>query len=78
VSRTILIILAIPVLLVIVAALLIPMLLDEEKLLAMAAETLEKETGAILVVAGAPAFRCFPVSHSSWVMPVSPSPVNRI
>jgi len=60
VSRTILIILAIPVLLVIVAALLIPMLLDEEKLLAMAAETLEKETGAILVVAGGASLSVFP------------------
>lgn len=59
-SRTILIILAIPVLLVVVAALLIPALLDEEKLLAMAAETLEKETGAILLVEGGASLSVFP------------------
>lgn len=59
-SRTLLVLLATPVLLVVIAALLIPLLLDEDKLLAMAAETLEKETGAILQVTGGASFSIFP------------------
>lgn len=59
-SRIVLILLAIPVVLIIAAALLIPALLDEEKLLAMAAETLEKETGAILLVEGGASLSIFP------------------
>ncbi len=59
-SRIVLILLAIPVVLIIAAAILIPVLLDEEKLLAMAAETLEKETGAILLVEGGASLSIFP------------------
>ncbi|MBE9537658.1 MAG: AsmA family protein [Proteobacteria bacterium] len=59
-SRTLLILLATPVLLVVIAALLIPVLLDEEKLLAMAADTLEKETGAVLLVKGGASLSIFP------------------
>ncbi|MEH6593585.1 MAG: AsmA family protein [Halioglobus sp.] len=58
--RIILILLAIPVLLVVAAALLIPLLLDEQKLLAMAAETLKEETGAILTVDGDVNLSLFP------------------
>jgi len=60
VSRVILILLAIPLVLVIAAAVLIPLLLDEEKILNMAAETLEKETGAILAVDGGASLSIFP------------------
>lgn len=59
-SRVILILLAIPLVLVIAAAVLIPLLLDEEKILNMAAETLEKETGAILAVDGGASLSIFP------------------
>ncbi|MEH6580939.1 MAG: AsmA family protein [Halioglobus sp.] len=58
--RFILILLAIPVLLVVAAALLIPLLLDEQELLAMAAETLKEETGAILTVDGDVELSLFP------------------
>ena len=58
--RIVLILLAIPVVLIIAAAVLIPALLDEEKLLAMAAETLEKETGAVLLVEGGASLSVFP------------------
>ena len=47
-SRFLLIVFGVPVLLVVVAALLIPVLIDEERLLDMAATTLKKETGAVL------------------------------
>jgi len=60
VSRKILILLATPVLLLVLAAILIPVLLDEEKLLKMAADTLEEETGAILVVKGGASLSIFP------------------
>ena len=59
-SRIILILLAIPVILIIFAVLLIPAFFDEEKLLSIAAETLEKETGAILVVEGGASLSIFP------------------
>jgi len=59
-SRTLLIVLATPVVLLILAALLIPLLLDEEELLAIAADTLEEQTGAILRVDGGVDFSIFP------------------
>ncbi len=59
-SRTILILIATPLLLIIAAALLIPLFLDKEALLAMASKTLEEETGAVLVVDGDANLSIFP------------------
>jgi len=60
VSRIILIVLAIPVVLVILAALLIPLLLDEQKILDIAAQALKEESGAVLVVDGEVNLSIFP------------------
>lgn len=59
-SRTLLIVIATPLVLIIAAALLIPMFLDKEALLAMASETLEEQTGAVLVVDGDASLSLFP------------------
>ncbi|MFT5710113.1 MAG: AsmA protein [Halioglobus sp.] len=59
-SRTILILITTPLFLIIAAALLIPVFLDKEALLTMASETLEKETGAVLVVDGDASLSLFP------------------
>jgi uncharacterized protein involved in outer membrane biogenesis len=58
--RLILILLATPVFLVVAAILLIPLLLDEQKLLEMAASTLKEETGATLTVDGEINLALFP------------------
>lgn len=59
-SRFLLIVLGVPILLVIVAALLIPLLVDKEQLLDMAATTLKEETGAVLTVGGDASISVFP------------------
>ena len=59
-SRTILILIATPLFLIIAGALLIPVFLDKEALLAMASETLEEQTGAVLVVDGDANLSLFP------------------
>lgn len=59
-SRKILILIAVPLFLIIAAALLIPLFLDKEALLAMASETLEEKTGAVLVVDGDVSLSLFP------------------
>ncbi len=59
-SRKLLIILAIPVVLVVVTVLLLPVFLDEDKFLRIAADTLEEKTGAILRVKGGASFSIFP------------------
>lgn len=59
-SRTILILIATPLILIIAAALLIPLFLDKEALLTMASETLEEQTGAVLVVDGDANLSVFP------------------
>lgn len=59
-SRKILIILAIPIFLVLAAVVLLPLFLDEDKLLAIAADTLEEKTGAILRVKGGASLSIFP------------------
>ena len=59
-SRTILILIATPLFLIIAAALLLPVFLDKEALLAMASETLEEQTGAVLVVEGDASLSFFP------------------
>ena len=53
-------VIAVPLVLIIAAAILVPLLLDEDKLVAMAAEALEKETGAILTVEGGASIAIFP------------------
>ena len=58
--RTVLILIATPVIIVIAAALLIPVFVDEDMLLGMASETLERETGAKLVVDGGASLSLFP------------------
>ena len=59
--RIILITLAALLFLVVAAALLVPLVLDEDKLLAMASDTLQEETGATLTVAGDRELSLFPV-----------------
>jgi len=58
--RVLLYLIIIPVLLIVAAAFIIPLFLDEEKLLALAAETLEKQTGATLTVNGDAKLSLFP------------------
>lgn len=58
--RRLLIILAIPLVLLVLAAILVPLLLDKERILALAAEELEKQTGAILQVDGEVGLSIFP------------------
>ncbi len=58
--RRLLIILAIPVALLVIIAILVPLLLDKDKILALASEELEKQTGASLVVGGDVGLSFFP------------------
>ncbi len=59
-SRIILAIIAIPLLLVIAAAILIPLLVDKDKILELAAAQVEQQTGATLRVAGEVGLTVFP------------------
>ncbi len=73
-SRTLLIVIATPVVLIIAAILLLPLVLDKETLLAMAADALKEKTGAILVVDGDVELSVFPnvsveVSDAAVTMP---------
>ncbi|MBN7796515.1 AsmA family protein [Parahaliea mediterranea] len=58
--RVLLYLIAVPVLLVVAAALLIPLLVDEDRLMALAADTLEQRTGATLTVNGGASFSLLP------------------
>ncbi len=58
--RTLLILLAIPVILIVLAALLVPLLVDKDQLIATAASALEKQTGATLTVEGETSLSVFP------------------
>ena len=60
-ARIILIPLALILLLVVAAALLIPLFVDEDKILALAADTLQEQTGATLTVNGDTSLSLFPV-----------------
>ena len=60
-SRLILIPLAIILLLVVAAGILVPLLLDEEKVLAIASAQLHEQTGATLTVGGDTSLSLFPV-----------------
>ncbi|MEH6568633.1 MAG: AsmA family protein [Halioglobus sp.] len=59
-SKFLLILFGVPILLVVVAALLIPLLIDEEQLLDIAATALKEETGAVLTVDGEASISIFP------------------
>jgi len=58
--RIILILIAIPLVLVLAAAILIPLLVDKETILSLAAEQVERQTGATLTVDGKVDFSVFP------------------
>ena len=58
--RFLLIVLGVPILLMALAVLLIPVLIDKEQLLDMAATTLKEETGAVLTVDGDANMSIFP------------------
>ncbi len=58
--RILLYLFGIPLLLVLAVALLLPLFLDEERLLALAADTLEEKTGAQLTVNGGAEFSLLP------------------
>ena len=58
--RALLYLIAIPVLLIVLAAILIPLFLDEEQLLALATEALEERTGISLNVNGDASLSLFP------------------
>lgn len=58
--RVLLYLIVVPVLLVVAAALLIPLLVDEDRLMALAADTLEQRTGATLTVNGGASFSLLP------------------
>jgi len=60
VLRILLYLFGIPLLLVLAVALLLPLFLDEERLLALAADTLEEKTGAQLTVNGGAEFSLLP------------------
>ncbi|MEP5569028.1 MAG: AsmA family protein [Halioglobus sp.] len=59
-SRVPLYIVAVPLLIIIAAAILVPIMLDKEKILQLAAEEVHKQTGATLTVAGDADIRIFP------------------
>jgi len=59
-ARLLIVLIAIPIILVLMVALLLPLLLDTEKLVSVAATQLEKQTGAILVVNGEAKLSLFP------------------
>ena len=58
--RIILILLAIPVILILLAALLVPLLVDKEQVIEIAARTLQEQTGATLTVNGESQLSVFP------------------
>lgn len=58
--RVLLYVIAIPILLIVAAALLIPLFLDEERLMDLAADALEERTGATLTVNGDASLKLFP------------------
>lgn len=58
--RVLLYLIITPILLILAAAFIIPLFLDEDKLLAIAAEALEKQTGATLTVGGEAKLSLFP------------------
>lgn len=59
-SRFVLLLIAIPLGLILLAAVLLPMFLDEEKILELAATTLHEQTGATLAVDGEVSLQLFP------------------
>lgn len=59
-SRLLIAIIAVPLVLVLAAAILIPMLLDKEKILELAAQEVKKQTGATLSVSGNVDLTIFP------------------
>ncbi|MEQ8514473.1 MAG: AsmA family protein, partial [Chromatocurvus sp.] len=59
-GRILLYIVAIPVVLVVLAALLIPVFVDEERLIAIASDQLQEKTGAQLTVSGPVSLSLFP------------------
>jgi uncharacterized protein involved in outer membrane biogenesis len=59
-SRKILIAIAVPLLLVVAAVVVLSLLLDEEKVLAMASEALREQTGAVLQIDGETHLSLFP------------------
>ncbi|MEM1110519.1 MAG: AsmA family protein [Pseudomonadota bacterium] len=58
--RVLLIVLGIPVVLVILAAILVPLLVDKDKILSFATQQLEQQTGATLAVGGEVSLSLFP------------------
>ena len=73
-SRKVLIAIAIPLLLVIAAAILLSLLLDEEKVVEMASQALREQTGAVLQIDGETRLSLFPtlgvsLSDASLRMP---------
>ena len=58
--RIILIVLAIPVVLILLAALLVPLLVDKDQVIEIAARTLQEQTGAVLTVKGESSLSVFP------------------
>ncbi|KAA1189478.1 AsmA family protein [Pseudohalioglobus sediminis] len=58
--RLLLYIIAVPLVLIIAAAILVPLLLDEEKILALAASQVKQQTGATLSVTGASSISLLP------------------
>lgn len=72
--RALIYIIAIPLVLIIIAAVLVPVLLDKEKVLALASEQVKKQTGAELQVAGETGISVFPtlgitLEQASVVLP---------
>lgn len=59
-GRILLYIIAIPVVLVVLAALLVPLFVDEERLIAIASDQLQEKTGAELTVSGPVSLSLFP------------------
>ena len=59
-SRVLLYVVALPLIVIIAAAILVPLLLDKDKLLQLAAEEVHKQTGATLTVEGDADIRIFP------------------
>jgi uncharacterized protein involved in outer membrane biogenesis len=73
-SRLLLILIGVPLLLIVAAAILVPLLLDKEKVVAMAADTVREQTGAILTVDGDVDLSLFPtigvsLDEANLVMP---------
>lgn len=73
-SRLILLVVGIPLFLLLLAAALLPLLIDQQRLIELAAHTLEEQTGATLTVAGETRLALFPgigvaLSEVSLVLP---------